>query len=1246
MNGSPLAAATPAQVQAITARGHDVCVSAGAGSGKTFVLVERFVGLVRDGLAPDEVLTITFTEKAAQEMTERIARALRREGLIAAGGGPRVEGAWISTIHGFCARLLRERALEAGIDPGFSVLTDVPAARLRRAAFLAAQRWFRAERPGEYDALVERVRWGRDRDGAAAVHRLVLSLYDELRAAGARLEELPELPLDGLWQPGVQVALERLADAVHGFLSASVTARRTPRLERQTADVGRLAARVAAAPLDAFQPATYHDLCLLAQVARGAGPLAHELSRLREAAEAAAGAWAEGPARALGRALHGLVRRFDAEFRQLKAAQAALDFSDLEERTRDLLEARPDLREELQRRFRAVLVDEFQDTSRLQQRLVDLVRRPQALFVVGDVKQSIYGFRHAEVRGLLETEARVRLGGGEVVHLDRSFRTRPEVLDFVDQVFARAWGEPGSEVPHQPLHAGAAFRDKRLPSLELVTARGETLERARGLEARAVAARLACLIEARALTCTHEGDPERLGQPLRYGDCAILVPATTALRFYERALRERGVPYRVATGRGFYGAREVVDAVLLLEVAAAPHDDLALTALLRSPAVGLSDETLLALSEAGGERGRGRVLAALLSRAPLEPRPGPEEQARLAHARALVEELRALRGRVTARQLLARALGRSGLQEGSLLRAGDLRGWANLEKLLAVVEDLEREGATGPGEVAAILTDLRLSGAREAEANLTGEDEDAVALLTVHAAKGLEWPLVVVADLGRGQPPLTDPVLWGEEQGFVPDLRDPERPQATLTAGSHRALREARRAREREESKRLLYVAMTRAREHLILAGAQGERARRSGEWLTWVRNGLGPRGAPEHLEPDAPAGGVAAWIRSAGGTLLRVLDVIADQEGTPVTGPLGPEAGARPALSVAARAALARGGLPELPPPPPEVALEARELLRRALSARLPEPDHAPSLVTVSEVVTWAGCPRRALLEHVVGVRDAWPAAAGDDDEPLILDEEPGGWTGEAGAGGRERGGREGRVPPDVQGTLVHELLGGSLVGTQLKVVRRLEQLLAPDLPAPSELERAARRALELARAFERSALGRRVGAAEQVLRELPFLVRIDVGGPEPVLLRGTIDLLFRERGRWLLVDYKAAEITALEVPGRMEPHRLQLQLYALGLHQLGLSPAAGALAYPAAGVDAWVEVGEAARERARLLLGEHAAARRALDLPPRPGRHCRRCPHRPTCPAGLRWMDTGPRPEPVAVAQVEPVAGTPDRS
>jgi ATP-dependent exoDNAse (exonuclease V) beta subunit len=183
------------------------------------------------------------------------------------------------------------------------------------------------------------------------------------------------------------------------------------------------------------------------------------------------------------------------------------------------LEGRPEVREAVRERFQALLIDEFQDTSRVQQRLVELVRSPDQTFVVGDVKQSIYGFRHAEVRGLLGYEAQVQAQGGEVVALDVSFRTRPEVLQWVDDVFARQFG-PGSEVPHQPLRAGCEFLDKPLPSVELLVGRGDSMERARGQEARAVAGRLATLVEGQLLTGTNPLREDTCGQPLRYRDCA------------------------------------------------------------------------------------------------------------------------------------------------------------------------------------------------------------------------------------------------------------------------------------------------------------------------------------------------------------------------------------------------------------------------------------------------------------------------------------------------------------------------------------------------------------------------------------------------------------------------------------------------------------------------------------------------------------------------------------------------------
>jgi hypothetical protein len=258
---------TPAQRQAIDARGVDVCVSAGAGSGKTFVLVERFVGLVRDGLEAERILTITFTEKAAREMAERIgARLVQAEPSVAVP-----DALWVSTIHGFCARLLREHALEAGVDPAFGVLTDVPAARVRRAAFLAAQKAFRAERPGAYDGLVERVRWGKGRDGETRIRELVFQLYEETRAAGARLEPVETLPLDALFLPQVEAAFARMDEARGVYSAAVAEVRRTARRERQSLEIAELAQTIASYPLDGFRRELYRDLKAMSKTARGGG---------------------------------------------------------------------------------------------------------------------------------------------------------------------------------------------------------------------------------------------------------------------------------------------------------------------------------------------------------------------------------------------------------------------------------------------------------------------------------------------------------------------------------------------------------------------------------------------------------------------------------------------------------------------------------------------------------------------------------------------------------------------------------------------------------------------------------------------------------------------------------------------------------------------------------------------------------------------------------------------------------------
>ena len=1228
---------TKAQDQAIRARGCSICVAAGAGSGKTFVLVERYLGLVRDGVDPREILTITFTEKAAREMRDRIGRELGREGATSPTRTDTLEGAWISTIHGFCARLLRTFAVEADVDPAFAVLTELPQARVRRAAFAAAQADFRRDWPEAYDAIVDRVRWGHDQEGFAGIDLRVYSLHEAMRAAGTRPRALaagaaPQRParFDEVDRAGVARAEEEVARAFRSYEAAfAAHARPSAAARDKLADAVDKAQGLRGIEEKPFAPGTHLAIQAAARSVRGNGLFKDERLAVAAALDDLGRAYVEGPARALGAALEDLVARFDAVYRARKAELSALDFGDLEERARELLETRADVCEEVRSRFKAILIDEFQDTSRLQQKIVDLVRRPDAFFAVGDVKQAVYGFRHAEVRGLLEVEDEVRRTGGLVVPLDTSFRTRPSVLAYVDAVFAQVFGEAGSEVPHQPLRAAetVAFLPKEAPSVEAILSHGESLEVARVSEARAIAARIAAVVEGKLLQQTNPLRKESLGKPLQYRDCAILFRAMTELALYERALRERGVPYRVDRGGGFFEAPEVVDALNLLRTIAGSKDDLSLAAVLRSPIVGLSDDALLALARAAGGGSRaGHLAAALDEGAASDLIVGSlteSERARAVEFTGVLRELRALRGRMSTRDLLERALERTGLPEASLLRSGSARGFGNLAKLLSIVSELEADPAMNLDEVVFALEDLRASAAREGEVSLAGGDEDAVQLLTVHAAKGLEWPLVVVADLGRSEIPWPEPVAWSAQTGCVPVLVDPTNPFGRIEPGAYARLFEARKTRDREESKRLLYVAMTRARDHLVLAGSRGG-TRDAGPWLAWALRPLNLAAAPIRVEEsEVESARILAGPDVNGVRVVHVGKVpVEDGDEEPakptnvLAGPLGPEAGARTHLDEPTRERI-RQGLP------PHFALEesdraaAAQVLARA-ERPLPEADLGASLYVVTEVLAYESCPRLYLYEQVLGAKgETFDSLVAD--EPRSAGDEVSAEEAPAPRDSEERLDDPARLPRHILGTATHRALE---LGAE-RTSARVREIVAEETDgalSPAGLSAAVRLVMEWVNRFERSPLGRRTARADEVRREEPFLVQL-----EGILLRGTADLVFRDGQGSVLVDYKTNEVTALEVPAKARSYALQLQLYALAVGAwLGEPVREAWLSFLAADQSVSVDVSEAALEEARERLRAFVAARRRGEFPPRPGSLCRTCAFRAVCPGALAAVAT----------------------
>ncbi|MGC9360191.1 MAG: UvrD-helicase domain-containing protein [Anaerolineae bacterium] len=491
-------------------------------------------------------------------------------------------------------------------------------------------------------------------------------------------------------------------------------------------------------------------------------------------------------------------RRAAAVYRQAKAAELTLDYDDLEQGALELLE-HEDVRSAWQGRVDAVLVDEFQDTNHRQRAIVrHLCGTPGELFVVGDAKQSIYRFRGADVVVFRQERRRIAREGTARV-LATTYRAHPPLLEALNALLTPVLGEaedpmrPWAE-PFQRLEAVA--REPLLPGrdsyVEMHLALGSKGDGALDRAADAIVQRLIALVEG--------GD-----SPLGYGDVAILCRASSAFESYENALERAGVPFLTVSGKGFYQRPEVRSLLTMLRASWNPDDDVALMGTLRSPVIGLSDAALYRLS-----RGKRDDYAEASWWAYLRSGDVPRlslEQEVLEHGKALLEKWQQLAGRTHVADLLQRILIDAHYQ-AALIAAGETRAARNVTKLLT---DARVSELVGVGEFLEYVANLRDVGAREGEARPTAEG--VVQLMTVHAAKGLEFPVVVLGDLahaGRG----TSGLLLDDELGPVCKVGGFDDPPSVY------ALAKEREADQDDaEDRRLLYVAATRAQELLLLNG-------------------------------------------------------------------------------------------------------------------------------------------------------------------------------------------------------------------------------------------------------------------------------------------------------------------------------------------------------------------------------------------------------------------------------------------
>lgn len=842
----------PQQLQIVKTLDRPLFVSAGAGSGKTFTLTRRIVYALSPESGPfvehlDQVLAITFTKDAAAEIRDRVRRALIDEGMDEEA--LTVDDAWISTIHGMCSRILRAHALELGIDPEFTVLTDTDELMDQAVEHVLARATAPDAAPELAASLKALYAWYpmAGEGGPFGAGTTIKGLVREL------LELSSQLPggMDDVHVARGQADTSALADAYRSALGASKAATEK--------------AQVALDAIDAFEASgkTMADaarLMMSCTMPRASKAFPKEQVELlkAEAADAFINIVLACGAPALD-ALVGLARSVEAEYRALKAAQSALDNNDLLRRAYEALRDYPAIRAAYEGRFKMVMIDEFQDTDQMQ---VDLIRYltgagERALCTVGDAQQSIYRFRGAEVEVFRRQERKVGSSAapeatavadapaGELVKLVRNFRSHDEVLRYVARVFD---GDNGGLMQgFLDLEASDGRKDTLVADASrrqaLFVAGGSTQERTQA-KARAIAERFRALADA--------------GQP--QGGMVLLLGRMTNADVYAQAFRDQGLDCVIAGGSVFAQAAEVQTVRALVCALANPADTAqGLMPLLASPMFALGAQEFLALAtkldSETGETSRRNIDVGIMSDFDV---PGLQDLPLVTRAREVLRYALRRVGRDSFAAIAHDVVNASGWFVRLAQRGPEGKAIAaNVLKALDAVAEAEAEFGNSPRSIA--LAFDRFLADKEAPGALNEEGDGAVRIMTVHASKGLEYPVVAVAEcfgvrkssgaaqMGRVEggaqvvalPARFDGVKLADgtfvkgddvkmqfEHAFKGKGTSlwlpPELMEDVCATGSpaeaFACLRNDDLQLSLEERARLLYVAMTRARELVILA--------------------------------------------------------------------------------------------------------------------------------------------------------------------------------------------------------------------------------------------------------------------------------------------------------------------------------------------------------------------------------------------------------------------------------------------
>ena len=1214
---------TGQQRQAVTARGVSVALSAGAGCGKTTVLTERFlaelqpggvkgdspifadakIGTVPERSRLGQIVAITFTERAAREMRERIRKECQErlkncpdnEADYWLGLVREMDSARISTIHSFCGSLLRAHAVEAGLDPRFRVLDAAQAATLLFEATDDVLRNRLGERDEATLTLVTRYSFDRLRamiaELLAARQEIDWALWQRETPEGlvARWQDfwsrdtLPRLlcqiaesadaktllDLANHYPPNHPVMRERcdkLRGLVQGLCGAGVspaseTAGETPAPQELLAAIRENAKVQGGGTKKHWATEEVYE-----RFKEAAKRLRERIDKLQPQVQF--DPLAARPAADLSLQAIGLAAGVAQQYDRRKSEMGRLDFDNLLIRARDLLVGanRGELRKRLAGQLRLLLVDEFQDTDPLQVELVKALCDNEyldgKLFFVGDYKQSIYRFRGADPAVFRQLRDEIPPPGR--MPLSVNFRSRPAILDFVNALFCEEMGQDYEPLqsPREEQGAGAAVEflwavgsgqsavgsgqwavgsgqwavgsDEGGRSQSAISNQQSAIasplspllsplddigrrERLLRIEADWIARRIRNMLEAAE---REEGEKiiwdkeARALRAVRPGDFALLFRALTNVEYYEEALRRYGVDYYLVGGHAFYSQQEVYDLLNLLRAIDVPADEVSLLGVLRSPMFALDDETLFWLSRHSDGRAKG--LAAGLFQGGKLPKELDNRQRQLAgFAAATIGDLREVKDRLPVAGLIQEAMARTGYDAMLLAEFLGERKLANLQKLVEQARSFDRAEIFTLSDFIAQLSEFVARQPDEALAATRPELNDVVKLMSIHQSKGLEFPVVIVPDVGRPRR------VAGPAIGFSPRL-GPVLKDENATTG-YDLLMAAENDEERQEIGRLLYVATTRAADYLILSAGVEEPGKAAGPWMELLAKRFDlKKGAVKDGETGRQGEGEKG--RRGDGAMVRVTTIEPPVRSKPVD------------------------------------LRRRRDLMKIVEKAEQMAADgQGKRPHYLAPVPCDTAARRQYSFSRLTGVLHVETAAL--HVSPLESD-------------------ALGPPPLDPRslGTLVHAVLEEIDFARPGDVAERVRRLAEQHLSGPERQQEEAL-AVEMIERFVASPRTAQIAAAKETFRELEFLLAWlpvfavgqtflsascgatfpadkNVCPTSPLYLQGFIDCLYRDGDGWRLIDYKTNRATAETLAATAAPYEMQMFVYALAAETILKSP------------------------------------------------------------------------------------------